>query len=285
MKPIFSFGVIFILVLFQQCHCQSLKSSFNINCGGPSNERFTGDQGTIAPSWLNITGEPESPRDGGTGALVIEGGDSIDSYALKTHKWGPDESSIVYAISDLESGSWDCTLHFAETSGDWNIPGKRVFNAEISTAASSRTESNIDVYSTVGDFQSLTFPFKSFTVPSGGGENEITVKMTSVTGNPMISAITCAKISDTAPNKNLPLILGLSIGAAALILAGIAIYICVYRRKKKRKRKQSLKLKKLSIKYGFSTLSLERIYLFTISLLFLRFLALIEKFIRNSKYS
>jgi len=117
MKPIFSFGVIFILVLFQQCHCQSLKSSFNINCGGPSNERFTGDQGTIAPSWLNITGEPESPRDGGTGALVIEGGDSIDSYALKTHKWGPDESSIVYAISDLESGSWDCTLHFAETSG------------------------------------------------------------------------------------------------------------------------------------------------------------------------
>lgn len=95
---------------------------------------FTGDQGDIVPSWVSITENPKIPRDGGTGDLVVEGGDPDDSFALKTHKWGPSESNIEYSISDLESGSWDCTLHFAETSGDWNIPGKRVFNAEISTS-------------------------------------------------------------------------------------------------------------------------------------------------------
>lgn len=217
-----------LLELIQQVHSQ--KSSFSINCAGTSYSDYVGDFGNTQPSWISVSG---SANDGGGPEVSISGGGAANQ-ALKTHKWGPGASSIKYTISELESGIWTCSLHFAEMSEDWNTVGKRVFNAKVTAGGVSTTQPNIDIMAAVGFKNAKSYSFTGLSVT-----RTITVDLTSVTGNPMISAITCAKTGETpcdgcggggsgsggGGGSNMPAIIGGSIAALLLIIfVGILIY-------------------------------------------------------------
>lgn len=173
-------------------YCHNYKCvlhEFNINCGGYSDWRFTGDKNNHTPKWFYVNGHPKYPRDSGNHVHHISGAESKNEFALKTHKWGPHGSTIKYYVSYLAPGTWECTLHFAETSSDWSHKGKRVFNAYLYTGGWSKVYHDIDVYGSVGGYKSKTYTYKYIGVYNG----YIGVTLSSVRGNPFISAITCRK--------------------------------------------------------------------------------------------
>lgn len=232
---LFLSGILFFLI--QGAHSQ--RTSFAINCGGQDTGSFTGDVGNNVPSWISLSGSPQAPKDGGP--HPVNGPNSKYATVAKTHKWGPQTSSISYSISGLASGIWDCELVFAETSEFFKVPGKRVFNAQISSSGSTRRLTDIDVYSKVGFYQGTSYVLDGLAVTS-----QMSVQFTSISGSPIISAISCSKaegggggggVEEEFPTSSskLGLVIGLCVAGAALIVAAIVIVLFLHRKRKQQK--------------------------------------------------
>ncbi len=127
-----------------------------------------------------------SPPTSSTGA-IISNADLVYENAYKTHRYG---AHWGLSIPNLSSGTYSCTVMFAETFTGNFEPGKRVFNMIVE----GQIRTGIDVFASVGGYTAFTESFHNIWVSEHNG-NKIDMVFSAVHGEAFLSAVHCARWS------------------------------------------------------------------------------------------
>ncbi|KAI0559589.1 Malectin [Gracilaria domingensis] len=158
-----------------------VATQVDVNCGGPAVGRFAEEDFAWIRGSTSFFGGPEG--------VVIGGAEEQNTPALISHRYGLDGSEWGYTIPVDTPGTYDCSLHFAETDAASFTVGARVFDVTVNGV----TIADLDVFAETGqaEFTAVVKTFADLTITES-----IIIDLKPKVGDAFIAAITCAKTAD-----------------------------------------------------------------------------------------
>ncbi len=168
--------------LFPDLPQTKLGTSFMINTGGDSVGSYARD------SYQLVSGTTGSFH--ALPTTVVDSGETPAKVYL-SHRYGLHGSMFSYNLPLSQAGTYECTLHFAETFMEYQVIGGRVFSVYASGNGGEELAADIDVFAESGENPAVPV-YRKFTITATD-----TIKFTFVASaaEAMISGIACNLIS------------------------------------------------------------------------------------------
>lgn len=155
-----------------------LGTSFMINAGGDAVGSYSRDDYLLV---TGTTGSFHAPPE-----TVVNAGDTPAKVYL-SHRYGLGGTPFSYSLPLAQAGTYECTLHFAETFIEYQIVGGRVFSVSATGSAGSETASNIDVFAESAEDPTKPV-YRTFTITA---TDTIKFDFEAHVAEAMVSAIAC----------------------------------------------------------------------------------------------
>jgi len=169
--------------IFGSLPVKTVGKNFKINCGGDKFGMFEPD----FYRWLS----------GGSGSYhapntTVPGTEDMPAAIFQSHRYGLNGLPFSYNLPVEFSGNYECTLHFAESYPEYQMPGGRVFSVGATGNAGTQWETDIDVWVESGMDASVVIS-RTFWVSA---MDTINFKFEASAAEAMVSAISCNHVSE-----------------------------------------------------------------------------------------